>query len=331
MGRTSSSTPDYQSGLTRRPRAAHARAAIVNGAVGRRARQSSLSSVSRPGSRPAVKAPAGPTPSVNRSHQSSKVGCSTATVSAVSSISLRPAASNSSRRCPSRAPARPDSSSTSGSRTRAASQNSASGLWRPAWSQTQAATTPPGRVTRRHLREPGDGVRHEVDDELRDRGVERVVRKRKVLGRRLFHRDAGEALARRLDERLRRIDGGDRVRADAPDQLGRERTRAAADVEDALPVRDAREVRELRGELDGVDAHKAVIRLGRHREAHLEEIYAGSGEDGEMRVVRSTARRGGGIGRLTGSRSGASTARTRERTSTGLRPSCVTASRAARR
>ena len=57
------------------------------------------------------------------------------------------------------------------------------------------------------------------------------------------------------------------------------------------PVRDAREVGELRGELDGVDAHEAVIRLGRHREAHLEEIYAGSGEDGDMRVVPSTARR----------------------------------------
>ena len=90
-------------------------------------------------------------------------------------------------------------------------------------------------MTRAISREPGDGVRHEVDDELRDRGVERVVRKRQVLGRRLIHRDAGESLARRLDERLRRIDGDDRIRADAPDQLGRERTRAAADVEDALP------------------------------------------------------------------------------------------------
>ena len=60
--------------------------------------------------------------------------------------------------------------------------------------------------------------------------------------------DAGVARAGGLDERLGRIDRRDRLGADALDELRRERARAAADVEHALPGRDAGEVGELRRE-----------------------------------------------------------------------------------
>jgi len=69
----------------------------------------------------------------------------------------------------------------------------------------------------RHLAEARDGVGHEVHDELCECGVERIVRKRKLFGRRLFHRDAGKPLACGRDEALRRVDCAHRVRAEAPD------------------------------------------------------------------------------------------------------------------
>ena len=45
----------------------------------------------------------------------------------------------------------------------------------------------------RHLPQPGDRLGHEVDDELRERRVERVVRERQALGGRLLDRDARDA------------------------------------------------------------------------------------------------------------------------------------------
>ena len=92
------------------PFAAQARAVTTNGSSGRRSWQISRSRARPSGSNPAVYAPAGPTPSVNGSHHSSKVGCSTRTVRIVDSTARSPAAENSSARCPSRAPARSDSS-----------------------------------------------------------------------------------------------------------------------------------------------------------------------------------------------------------------------------
>jgi hypothetical protein len=101
-------------------------------------------------------------------------------------------------------------------------------------SQTHAATVPPRRVTRSHLAQTGDRIAHEVHHELRERGVELSVAERKRLGRRGADVDAGMALAAGRDERLRRIDRGDRRRGDPRDELGFQRARAAADVEHAL-------------------------------------------------------------------------------------------------
>jgi hypothetical protein len=46
----------------------------------------------------------------------------------------------------------------------------------------------------RHLAKPPDRLRHEVNDELCQRGVERLVSKRQVLRRSALHADPGVAL-----------------------------------------------------------------------------------------------------------------------------------------
>ena len=72
-------------------------------------------------------------------------------------MSRSPASSNSAPSWPAAVPGSRDSSSTSGSSRRAAVQNTLSGPCPPAWSQTQAATVPPGRSTRASSRRPVTG------------------------------------------------------------------------------------------------------------------------------------------------------------------------------
>ena len=65
-----------------------------------------------------------------------------------------------------------------------------------------------------HLPHAGCRVGHEVDDELRESSIERVVRERQLLRGAEPDVDARVACASGLDERLRRIDRGDRLGAD---------------------------------------------------------------------------------------------------------------------
>src|SRR5947207_11412188 len=74
------------------PRATQAFAETTNGGSGSLSLQSSRNAVRRSGSRPATCAPDGATPSVNGSHQSSNVACSTSTATALSTMSPIPAA-----------------------------------------------------------------------------------------------------------------------------------------------------------------------------------------------------------------------------------------------
>ena len=119
-----------------------------------------------------------------------------------------------------------------------------------------------------HFAEARDRIVHEVDDELRENRIERLVRKRELLGRRLLHRDLGLPLAEHLDERLGGIDRGDGGWTDTAHQLRRERTRAAADVEHVLTADDAREVRERDRERGRVPAHEPVVGAPGDGEAH---------------------------------------------------------------
>jgi len=86
----------------------------------------------------------------------------------------------------------------------------------------------------RHLRQPGDRIVHEVDNQLGNGCVEGAVRERKAFRRRHLDGDAGQALSGCVDEPLRRGHGSNRGGAQPADEFGRERPRSAADVEDTL-------------------------------------------------------------------------------------------------
>lgn len=106
-----------------------------------------------------------------------------------------------------------------------------------------------------------------MNDELRERRVERLFLERQLLRRGLSTVDSRMALPRCRDERLGRIDGSHRVRVEPPDQLGCQRARAAADVERALPGADACERRELGSQRHRVAPHEAVVCVGGDFEA----------------------------------------------------------------
>ena len=119
-----------------------------------------------------------------------------------------------------------------------------------------------------HLAEARRRIAHEVDDELRERRVERAVLERQALRLGPSHVDARIALPRGLDEARRRVDGRHGFCADSAHELARQSAGAAADVEHELRLPDGREVREPRGQRRRVPAHEPVVRLRACGEAH---------------------------------------------------------------
>ena len=100
-------------------------------------------------------------------------------------------------------------------------------------------------MTRPISRRPGDGVRHEVDDELCQGGVEGPILERQLLGGRSSHvdrRDGAPASGR--DESFGRIDRRHGRRPQPPDELGGQGTRATADIEHPLSGGDRGELGE---------------------------------------------------------------------------------------
>jgi hypothetical protein len=124
-----------------------------------------------------------------------------------------------------------------------------------------------------HLDETTDRILHEVNDELRQGGVERTILERQLLCRRTPSADT-MALSNRSDEDLRGVDRRHRGGADASNQLGRQRARPGADVENALTRRDCREVGEPGREGHGIPAHEPVVRVGPDGEAHRRNLLA---------------------------------------------------------
>ena len=138
----------------------------------------------------------------------------------------------------------------------------------------------------RHLAQPCHGVCHEVNDELGEGGVEGVALEREVLRGRLLHADAWVSLEGGRDEGLRGIDGRHGRRSQPPDQLARERTRTAPDVEHALAGLDSREIGEQRGERHRVPAHEPVVCVSRDDEAHRRNLTRGASASGRGRACR---------------------------------------------
>ena len=86
-----------------------------------------------------------------------------------------------------------------------------------------------------HLRQPGHGIGHEVNDQLGERFVEVVVREGQLLGGPGPHVDPRDAFAQRRDERGGRIDRRDGVDAESLHQQRGQCARSATDVEDPHP------------------------------------------------------------------------------------------------
>ena len=85
-----------------------------------------------------------------------------------------------------------------------------------------------------------------MDDELRQRRVERLIRERQLLGGRLLHPDPRMALPGSCDKRLGGIDGRHSRRPNPFDQLGRQRSGTATDIKHSLTTAHAGKVGKLR-------------------------------------------------------------------------------------
>ena len=209
---------------------------------------------------------------MNGSHHAENVVNRTGTVRVVASTCRRPAASHSSARCPSRAPARAASSGAAGSTSCTAAQNAVSGPLPPAWSQTHAATRPPGRVTRAISASPRDGVGHEVHDELGDGAVEGVVGEGKPLRAPETHVDAGTACPDGLDERGGRVHRRHRGRAETLHQPDGQGPGSAPHVERVLAGAHLAVLQERHGQRLGEPPHEPVVGVGRDVEGHRPNI-----------------------------------------------------------
>jgi hypothetical protein len=112
-----------------------------------------------------------------------------------------------------------------------------------------------------HLAQSPDRVCQQMDDELSEGAVELRVLEGKLLCRSALHGHSRMPLSSRCQEWLGRIRGGDAGRAEPMHELGGQGTRAGAHVDHSLPGDDSREVRERRGEWDGVPPHEPVVGL----------------------------------------------------------------------
>src|SRR5439155_14085255 len=74
------------------------------------------------------------------------------------------------------------------------------------------------------------------------------------------------------DKALRGIDGPDGVGPQTPDQLDRQRSRTAADIERTLTGCDARELGKPWGQRRRVPAHESGVLVGPDAEAHAPNL-----------------------------------------------------------
>ncbi len=165
-----------------------------------------------------------------------------------------------------------------GSRRRAALHKGLSGDRSPARSQVQAATVPPRRVTRAISARPVTGSCMKWTTSWASVWSNCVVAERQLLGGGAVHLEVGEAAADRLDERLRRVDGGDLVDAQPVDED------AASGRPGPQPTSSARSPRrtptqsaKTAAERLGVAAHEPAVRLTRHLERHLPDATPARG------------------------------------------------------
>ena len=119
-----------------------------------------------------------------------------------------------------------------------------------------------------HLRQPGHGIGHEMNDQLGERGVELVVREGQLLGGAGPHVDPRDAFAQRRDERGGRIDRRDGVDAESLHQQRGQCAGSATDVEHPLTCLQIRHLHELDGQWFGEPTHEQRVGVPRDVEGH---------------------------------------------------------------
>ncbi len=230
-----------------------------NGGSGSRERHSATNRSRASVAREATWSPAGPTPIVNGSHQSSNDG--NPTVTSIRSATNVGAAGQAEQLCevpladPGALGLVVDRVAQAAHRRPEHRQRAAlAGVVPDAGADHTAGTSDPS-----HLRQPDDRVGHEVDDELGERGVDRVVAVGQLLGHALLDLDAGHVLAGSGDEGRRRVDREDVGGAVATDQLLGEHAGPAAHVEDGARARELGPVGEHGRERDREPAHEPEV------------------------------------------------------------------------
>ena len=125
----------------------------------------------------------------------------------------------------------------------------------------------------RHLPQTRDRVRHEVDDQLRQRGVVRRVVEGQRLRRSQAHVDARQPGPHGIHERLGRVDSRHVVRTEQFDQDSGQRARPAADVQDSLARFEICDAHELLRERFGEPAHEGAVRRPGNVKTHLDRPF----------------------------------------------------------
>ena len=240
----------------------------VNGPSGEptRVRNSSRRRARCSSSSAAAYTPAGPVVDRNGVQKSSKSSYEASIWSKPRSTSSRPARSNSSAISPSwpNGRVRPRRARRGRGRARRPRTAAASASRRRSPRRRPRPRLPAGRRGASRARSPRRP--DEVQDELRERGVEPAVRVGQLLGAPDLRVDARQAFAHRLDELRCGVDGRDVLGANATRELRGQRARPAADVEDGLARLDPGGVRERDGEPRRVAAHEPVVDVSGDRE-----------------------------------------------------------------
>ena len=108
-----------------------------------------------------------------------------------------------------------------------------------------------------------------MNDQLSGSEIDGIRVERQRLGGGKPDVDARKSLPGRLDERLRRIHGGHRIRPEPPDEFGGERPRPAPDVDGRRASPNRERLRELERERLRVATHEAGVGISPDVEAHI--------------------------------------------------------------
>ena len=130
------------------------------------------------------------------------------------------------------------------------------------------ATVPPGTDDPAHLCDARLCIGHEVDDELRERCVEAVVRPRERFCAAEAYVRPGHSLRAGTDELLGRIDGRKLSGVEEIGKCASQRAGPAADIEHSCILPDVGKPDQRRRKANGVPAHVAVVRVAADLEAH---------------------------------------------------------------